>query len=75
MPGVRAGWQVAAAAASWSWQGIWTSCLVLHSLSLVAVPPRHHCLPRGFVAELAVGGLLIQALPNGSAKELSATVW
>ena len=37
--------------------------------------PRHHCLPRGFTVELATDGLLIQALPNGSAKELSATVW
>jgi len=41
----------------------------------VAELPRHHCLPREFVTELAAGGLLIQALPNGSAKELSATVW
>ena len=37
--------------------------------------PRHRCLPRGFAAELAADGLLTQALPNGSAKELSATVW
>ncbi len=74
MPGVRAV-ERAAAAVDLSWQGIWTSYRVLHSLSLVAVLPRHHCLPRKFVAELADDGLLIQALPNGSAKELSATVW